>query len=398
MREVLTGVNLWGSRYAPIRIAGAMARRIEASGHVDQVIVWDQLMNWFPQHLWTAENTPLAAIAPDVDSINDPFATLCFALAATEGRVGFGVGTDMFRRNPSELAQMLLTLATTTTGQGSFYLGAGEAKNVVPFGHKRSRGLMHLEDGLQVLRKLLKEDHKVDHDGRVWTLRDAFLGNGGKDRKPQVITMGGGPRLIDSALSYADGLAVGVPFVTPYADDFAEFVTTQKQALEERGRDPEAFEFGAIHMLFVCESEDAFEQYVDNPLLKFFAATAGRLDMHKWEREGIESVMPLDWHYAFKMLSGSYTRDEVYAITDKVTPEMVRKTYHIGSPAEIAAKIRPFTDAGATRHAFADVSALLIAQDPTDAVEGMIEVSRLVKAGDPSLANTTDSIVTGRAE
>jgi alkanesulfonate monooxygenase SsuD/methylene tetrahydromethanopterin reductase-like flavin-dependent oxidoreductase (luciferase family) len=81
------------------------------------------------------------------------------------------------------------------------------------------------------------------------------------------------------------------------------------------------------------------------------------------------------------MLSSSYTRDEVYAITDAVTPEMVRKTYHIGSPAEIAEKIRPFTEAGATRHAFADVSALLIAHDPTNAIDGMIEVSRLVKEG-----------------
>jgi hypothetical protein len=67
--------------------------------------------------------------------------------------------------------------------------------------------------------------------------------------------------------------------------------------------------------------------------------------MSKWEREGIDTVLPLDWHYAFKMLPGSYTRDEVYAITDRVTPEMVRKTYHIGNPAEIAAKIRTFTEA-----------------------------------------------------
>jgi phthiodiolone/phenolphthiodiolone dimycocerosates ketoreductase len=357
-----------------------MARRIEASGDVDQVIVWDQLMNWFPQHLWTSENTPLAAVAPDVDSLNDPFATLCFALAATEGEIGFAVGTDMLRRNPSELAQMLLTLAANTTGQGTFFLGAGEAKNVIPFGVKRSRGVKRLEDGLVILEKLLKEREKVDHDGTVWQLKDAFLGNGGKDRNPQVIAMGGGPRLINAAVKHADGLAVGVPFVHAYPEDFADMVQGLKPKVEEAGRDPEAFEFGAIHMLFVCESEDAFEQYVDNPLLKFFAATAGRLDMSKWEREGIESVMPLDWHYAFKMLSGSYTRDEVYAITDKVTPEMVRKTYHVGSPAEIAEKIRPFTEAGATRHAFADVSALLIAQDPTEAVDGMIEVSRLVKA------------------
>jgi phthiodiolone/phenolphthiodiolone dimycocerosates ketoreductase len=298
----------------------------------------------------------------------------------------------MLRRNPSELAQMLLTLATTTTGPGCFYLGAGEAKNTVPFGVKRSMGVKRLEDGLAILEKLAKQREKVDHHGTVWQLKDAFLGNGGKDQNPKIITMGGGSRLINAALAHADGIAVGVPFVAPYANEFGEFVATQKRGLEQIGRDPDAFEFGAIHMLFVCESADAFEQYVDNPLLKFFAATAGRLDMSKWEREGIESVMPLDWHYAFKMLSGSYTRDEVYAITDKVTPQMVRKTYHIGNPAEIAAKIRPFTDAGATRHAFADVSALLGIKDPGAAVEGMIEVSRLVKADD---ADRNDAVAAG---
>src|SRR5262245_4567233 len=188
MSDVLTGVNLWGSRYAPIRIGGEMAKKIEASGHVDQVLVWDQLMNWFPQHLWESENSPMAAVVPDFDSINDPFATLCFALAATEGKVGFGVGTDMLRRNPSELAQMLLTLAASTEGQGCFYLGAGEAKNIIPFGQKRSRGLKHLEDGLQVLRRLLKEHEPVEHyEGSVWALKDAFIGNGGKDRNPKII-------------------------------------------------------------------------------------------------------------------------------------------------------------------------------------------------------------------
>ena len=74
-------------------------------------------------------------------------------------------------------------------------------------------------------------------------------------------------------------------------------------------------------------------------------------------------------------------KEEVLDIVNRTTPEMVRKTYHVGSPAQIAAKIRPFTAAGADRHLMADVSSLLIAQDPSAAVEGMIEVSRLVKQG-----------------
>ena len=380
MKNIVTGVNLWGSRYASPKIATELARKIEKSGHVDQVIVWDQLMSWFPQHIWTTENTPLAAFVPDVDSLSDPFATLIFGLAGTEGRIGFGVGTDILRRNPSELAQMLLTLATSTAGQGSFYLGAGEAKNNVPFGINRALGVKRLEDGVQVLRKLLKERHKVDHDGSVWQMKDAFIGNGGKDRNPEIIVMGGGPRLIEAALRYADGFATGVPFVAPYPKEYGEAVLEHKKKLAEYGRANDKFSFGLIHMLFVCKDEDEFEKYVNNPLLKFFAATAGRLNMNDWDREGIEPVMPRDWHYAFKMLSGSYTKEEVLDIVNRTTPEMVRKTYHVGSPAQIAAKIRPFTEAGADRHLMADVSSLLIAQDPSAAVEGMIEVSRLIKA------------------
>src|SRR5262245_22780140 len=124
MPDVMTGVNLWGSRYFSPRIAGEMARKVEESGQVDRSVVWEQLMSWFPQHLWTTDNTPLAAVAPTVDSISDPFATLIFGLAGTEGKVGFSVGTDMLRRNPSELSQMLLTLASSTEGQGSLCLGA----------------------------------------------------------------------------------------------------------------------------------------------------------------------------------------------------------------------------------------------------------------------------------
>lgn len=380
MKNIITGVNLWGSRYAPPKLASDMARKIEQSGHVDQVIVWDQLMSWFPQHIWTAENTPLTAFAPDVDSLADPFHTLIRGMAGTDGRIGGAVGTDILRRNPSELAQMLLSIASSTTGQCSFYLGAGEAKNNVPFGINRALGVKRLEDGVQVLRKLLKERQKVDHEGSVWQMKDAFIGNAGKDRNPEIIVMGGGPRLIEAALRYADGFATGVPFVAPYPEEYGKQVKEYKQRLVEYGRDEDKFSFGLIHMLFVCKDEDEFEKYVNNPLLKFFAATAGRLNMNEWAREGIESVMPLDWHYAFKMLSGSYTKEEVLDIVNRTTPEMVRKTYHVGSPAQIAAKIRPFTAAGADRHMMADVSSLLIAQDPSAAVEGMIEVSRLVKA------------------
>ena len=95
---------------------------MKESGAVDQMVVWDQLMNWFPQALWEPENSPMAAALPDVDSVSDPFTATAFALSAVDD-VGFAICCDALRREPAEMAQALLTLAMATEGQGSLPLG-----------------------------------------------------------------------------------------------------------------------------------------------------------------------------------------------------------------------------------------------------------------------------------
>ena len=323
-------------------------------------------------------NSPLAAVFPDVDSQSDPFTAMAFALAATD-KLGFAICCDALRREPAEMAQALLTLAMATEGQGSLFLGAGEVRHIAPFGRKRSIGLKRLEDALEVMRLLLKERRPVDHDGKVWQMRDAFIGNGGKDRHPEVIAMGGGPRLTDAALKYADGWSAGAPFVYARPEKFAEVVQGHKRTLEQLGRDPDQFSFGLHHILFICQDKDDFERHVDNPLVKWYAATGGRINMADWAPEGIEPVMPLDWHYAFKMLPGSMSKEELLAITDRVPPEMVRKTFFYGTPEEVAAEIKPFVEAGADRHLVADVSGLIVETDPVHAIKQLGEICRLVK-------------------
>jgi phthiodiolone/phenolphthiodiolone dimycocerosates ketoreductase len=214
-------------------------------------------------------------------------------------------------------------------------------------------------------------------------MRDAFIGNGGKDRRPQVIAMGGGPRLTAAALAHADGWSAGAPFVYADPERYATTVADHRRRLEELGRDPDGFSFGLHHITFLCEDKDEFERYLDNPLVKWYAATGGRINMADWEPEGIEPVMPLDWHYAFKMIPGSMTKSELLAITDRVTPEMVRKTFFHGTPEEIAAEIRPFVEAGADRHLVADISGLIVETDPALAFKRLGEICRHVKAEQP---------------
>jgi phthiodiolone/phenolphthiodiolone dimycocerosates ketoreductase len=380
MPALKTGVGLWASRHLTPKIGAQFAQVMEETGSVDQMVIWDQLMNWFPQALWEPANSPLAAVFPDVDSVSDPFTAMAFALSATD-KLGFAICTDSLRREPAEMTQALLTLAMATEGQGSLFLGAGEVRHIAPFGRKRSIGLKRLEDALQVTRLLLKERHPVDHDGAVWKMHDAFIGNGGKDRRPEVIAMGGGPRLTNAALRYADGFSTGAPFVYADPERFGAAIAGHRQTLEQLGRDPEQFSFGLHHIAFICQDRDDFERHINNPLVKWYAATGGRINMADWEPEGIESVMPLDWHYAFKMIPGSMSKSELLAITDQVTPKMVRKTFFYGTPEEVAAEIRPFVEQGADRHLIADVSGLIVETDPQQAIRQLGEICRLVKGG-----------------
>ena len=129
------------------------------------------------------------------------------------------------------------------------------------------------------------------------------------------------------------------------------------------------------------KSKDDFEQYVDNPMLRWWAATGGRFKMSDWAEEGIEPAFPLDWHYAFDMRPSPMSRAEVDAIVAKVTPEMVRKSFFYGSPEDIAAEIIPFVKQGSNLNLIADLSPLMMEIDPFDNIKKLAEVCRLVKAG-----------------
>ena len=380
MQDIRTGLGVWSMRYHSPKIAGQLAKAIEATGQVDQIVLWDELTGWWPQALWEPSVTPLARHIPDLDSFPDAFTTCAFALSAVE-KIGFSICTDASRRDPPELAQMMLALATATEGKGTLYLGAGEVRHIAPFGRDRKMGIKRLEDALQILRLLLKERKLVNFDGRVWQLRDAWLGNGCKERRPEVVAMGGGPRLTEMAVKYADGFSSCAPSVFSNAEKYGETVCEIKKMRAANGLGDVPFHFGLQYIVFMCKSKDDFEQYVDNPMLRWWAATGGRFKMTDWAEEGIEPAFPLDWHYAFDMRPSPMSRAEVDAIVAKVTPEMVRKSFFYGSPEDIAAEIIPFVKQGSNLNLIADLSPLMMEIDPFDNIKKLAEVCRLVKAG-----------------
>lgn len=349
-----------------------------ASGVVDYFASWDQLTSWRPSSLWNPGVTPMAAKIPDLDSWPDVFAMSAYALAQSSN-IGTAISLDALRRGPAEVMQTMLTMANLTRGRAIFMIGAGEQKQAKPFGWKRAEGLKRLEDSLQIFRKFWDEAGPISFQGHHWELQDAWLGTA-KPYRPKVWALGGGPKLLDIATSYADGFATMVPLVSATPEQWAVQVSSMKRDLERKGRDPEAFEFGIFSAHLIHEDPDVIDRALDNDLMRFDAAVMGRLNQADWEAEGIDPVFAKDWHYARDLLPVSMTRGEIENILRGVTRSMTEQMWINGTPQEVAAKIQPFIDAGATWVQVIDsLPAVLTPEDAAQSIPRCVEVCRILK-------------------
>ena len=348
------------------------------SGVVDHFASWDQLTSWRPPLLWNTDVTPRAAQMPDMDSWPDVLAMSAYALARAPG-IGTAISIDALRRGPAELMQTMLTMANLTRGRSIFMIGAGEQKQAKPFGWKRTQGLKRLEDSLQIFRRFWDTEGPISFQGHFWELQEAWLG-GAKPYRPRTWALGGGPKLLDLATSYADGFATMVPLVAASPEQWAEQVTSMKQDLERKGRDPEAFYFGVFSAHLIHEDPAVIDRALDNDLMRFDAAIMGRLNQADWAAEGVEPVFAANWHYARDLLPVSMTRSEVDTVLAGVTRSMTEKMWINGTPAEVAAKIQPYVDAGATWVQVIDsLPAVLPPEDAANTIPRCIEVCRILK-------------------
>ncbi|HYF24336.1 MAG TPA: LLM class flavin-dependent oxidoreductase, partial [Baekduia sp.] len=310
---------LTSDRFSPPAAFAQLATAAQGSGVVDEPLVWDQLTNFWPRQMWTPEHTPMAAVLPDLDSYADAFAISAYVAAAP--RMGLTISTDAIRRGPAEMAQTMMTLANLTEGRATVMMGAGEAKQVTPFGWVRKEGLARLEDHLRLFNAFWEADAPLDADGNHWSMKQAWLGQA-RTRRPHIWALGGGPKLLDLATTHAEGMAAIVPCVFQTPEDFAAAVAALKADLERKGRDPESFEFGIWFMALVHEHEDVLDRTLDNPIMRYMAGVFGRLDQAAWRREGFAPPLPDDWHYAMKLRPVEWTDAQIDDLLGATTRAM----------------------------------------------------------------------------
>ncbi len=279
-----TSAFLWGDRHFPPAVVAQQAKALEDSGVVDFMSHSTQMGSFIPRQLWTKENSPMAAVIGDPDSLQDAFLMASYSHAAAPS-LGISILTDGLRIGPAQLTQMMLTLAHMTEGRTLINFGAGEAKQLTPFGYKRSRGVKSLEDLVRVFNAFWESDEPIDFDGNHWKLDRAFLGSA-KPHRPIVHAMGGGPMLMDVATSHCDGLSTAAPCTWGTPEEAAEKISELKVELERKDRDPESFGFGIFCPVLIHEDEGVVDAALDNPIVRWIAATFGRIQGADWAKAG----------------------------------------------------------------------------------------------------------------
>jgi phthiodiolone/phenolphthiodiolone dimycocerosates ketoreductase len=381
MRAPVTSILAWGDRHLPPLAIAEQAKAIEASGVVDELTLPDHLSNFIAPSLWTAENTPMATVMSDPDSLHDAFVMAGVAHMAAPS-LGLSFATDAIRRGPAEISQTMLSVASMMEGRARFFFGAGEQKQCVSFGHKRTQGLSRQEDLLRTFDKLWRADGPINHSGNHFEMRNAWLG-GAKRYRPEVWVMGTGPKQLNLAVQFCDGIASTAPAAWSTPELAATEIERIRGLVKSVGRDPADVKMGLVASILVHDDPAVIDAALDNPIARWIAAVVGRINPADWRKEGIEPTTPDGWTYFMKYapyLTDPAFVDEVLA---KTTREMAEKAVLHGTPEEIARHIGAYCDAGVDYVCLCDFTSVVL--EPADAAQQLrrlISVCAHLKARD----------------
>src|SRR5687768_12730714 len=135
--------------------------------------------------------------------------TLLGAIANATGRVGLGTGVTapVFRHNPATTAQFIATVEELAPGRAFLGVGSGESLNESPCGMDwPSAGgqIERMEEALAIIARLLDGD-RLDHGGRFFRTKQAYLHTRG-ERRPPLYVSAFGPQAAAVAGRLGDGV------------------------------------------------------------------------------------------------------------------------------------------------------------------------------------------------
>jgi coenzyme F420-dependent glucose-6-phosphate dehydrogenase len=148
--------------------------------------------------------------------------------------VGTGVTAPVYRHNPAVVAQFAATMEEMCPGRAFLGIGSGESLNESPCGMDWppvAEQVERMEEALEVINRLL-EGERLDHQGRFYRTKAAYLHTRG-DRRPPLYVSAFGPHAAGVAALLSDGLwTLADPEQAP------GIIDAYRGACEDAGREP----------------------------------------------------------------------------------------------------------------------------------------------------------------
>jgi coenzyme F420-dependent glucose-6-phosphate dehydrogenase len=148
--------------------------------------------------------------------------------------IGTGVTAPVFRHNPAVTAQAFATLEEMFPGRAFVGIGSGEALNESPCGMDWppvGEQVSRMEEALEIINALL-DGERLDHDGRYYRTKKAYLHTRG-ERRPPIYVSAFGPQAAGVAARLSDGLwTLADPESAP------ELIDAYRSACDDAGKEP----------------------------------------------------------------------------------------------------------------------------------------------------------------
>jgi phthiodiolone/phenolphthiodiolone dimycocerosates ketoreductase len=325
--------------------AARFAVRMARLGRLDSVLAPDHLIGIFPRAVWDKDFTHLAKAVRSPDEQFD-YVPLLAHLAESAGQVQLGVGvTDPHRRHPMLLAQTFLTLAHMTKAPPILGLGSGERENLDPYGFVWNRPVSRLEEALQVIRAALTAAEPIDFAGRYYRIDEAPLDLAAPaDRMPQVWIGAHGPRMLELTGKYADGW---YPWETVTPQEYERRLAVVRTAARAAGRDPDAIVPAQMISMLTAPTEAGIRRLLRAPAVRYLGLLAPAT---VWARCDAKHPLGEDYRGLVDLMPHQLTRAEAEKAIAQVPDKVLHEWLVVGTPRQILARLRAFSDAG-LRHA-----------------------------------------------
>jgi coenzyme F420-dependent glucose-6-phosphate dehydrogenase len=237
---------------------------------------------------------------------------------ATEAiAVGTGVTAPVHRYNPAVVAQFGATLQQLFPGRGYLGIGSGESLNESPAAMDwpdTAEQVRRMEEALEIIDRLL-DGERLDHEGRFFRTKAAYLHTRGR-RRPPIYVSAFGPDAAGVAARFGDGL-----WTLADPDSAPDLIEIYTRECEAAGKEPGEI---VLQTGFSWAEDDA-------------AALEGA---RVWKATQPEEYFTDDWHDPARM----YEKAE-----REVSDEEFRESYIIGSDPDLhLERIREVERLGAT--------------------------------------------------